>query len=168
MGSRCTLPADRSLLSRRGGGSDSGSWDDVVLNVRLGTLPPAPSLREGECACGDAAGLGVMVSGVNGRADMVGSFPQSGWMIQEGKWGKDGEMKRWSGRGCAAGSWGEGISVRLEAQQRCCAHEVGFTMSVADALSLQSQAQWHGVGATQSTPPSPESRVIPLRSWFMI
>ena len=26
-----------------------------------------------------------MVSGVKGRADMVGSFPRSGWMIQEGE-----------------------------------------------------------------------------------
>ena len=60
-------------------------------------VPPASS--------GDAAGRGVMVSGVKGRADMVGSFPRVGRMIQGGKWGRDGETKRLSGRGCAAWGW---------------------------------------------------------------
>jgi hypothetical protein len=40
----------------------------------------------------DSVGRGVMVSGVNGRADMVGSFPRVGWMIQGG--GRDEETER--------------------------------------------------------------------------
>jgi hypothetical protein len=79
---------------------------------------------------------------------MVGSFPRIGWMIQGGNGGRDGETKRRSGRGCAAWGWGEESSVGVWAQRRGCAHEVGFTMSVADTLTLQSQGQWHEVGAT--------------------
>ncbi len=55
-----------------------GSLVDAVLNGPLGTHPPAPSLWEGECVRSDSVGRGVMVSGVKGRADMVGSFPRSG------------------------------------------------------------------------------------------
>ena len=89
-----------------------------------------------------------MVSGVKGRADMVGSFPRSGWMIQEGKWGRDGETKRRSGRGCAAWGWREENSVGVWTQRRGCAHEVGLAMSVADALTLPSRGQGYGGGAT--------------------
>lgn len=36
-------------------------------------------------------------------------------------------------------------------QRRGCAHEVGFAMSVADALTLQSRGQWYEGGATPPT-----------------
>ena len=107
--SRQALPPAPSLWE---GECACGSLGDAAAIVTLGTHPPAPSLWEGECVRSDSVGRGVMVSGVKGRADMVGSFPRVGWMIQGGGGGRDGEMKRRSGRGCAAWGWGVEILGR--------------------------------------------------------
>ena len=113
--------------------SDHLPWRGVVCGGwNPPRHPPAPSLWEGECACGDAAGRGVMVSGVRGRADIAGSFPRVGGMIQEGKRRREEETERRSGRGCAAWAWGAREFVGWAVQRRGCAHKDGVVLERRD------------------------------------
>ena len=106
------------------------SSDDAALNVASGTHPPAPSLWEGECVRSDSFGRGVIVSGVIGRADMVGSFPRVGWMIQEveeteRQRDEETEWKGLCGLGLGRGNLYlvVGVATHLCAERQRCARQ---------------------------------------------